>query len=332
MSTRKGRIISLLTIVAISIGLIGGIIGMQYKELTKASAAAKTIGNYSFYEMSAETPIDYTDCFTWYNTQPTYAEITGLTEKGKQQTKLITPTTYDNKPVKYITKGGIQSSILKSLTISTEIQGSGLSGYLLEGVTSIEELVFYPTILSDFGAKRIYSLFGNNQDAIPATLKKLEFLGETLPAIGAVPSLQSVKLSPNITNIPISAFAECPLLSDINLQHVQIIGASAFRGTSLKSAALSQAQTIGDNAFRSCKALENVIFSHTITTISQMAFAYTNALSQIYIPNSVLQMGASVFMLLGGSQTVYCESESRPAGWATNWAETTYGVTIIWGA
>lgn len=159
MTIRKGLIISLITILIISIGLIGGLISMNFQELKKASAAAKTIGNYSFYEMSEETPIDYTDCFTYSyykNENNVYAaRITGLTDKGKNQEILATPLLYNNYAVESIATNAFATQRLqncKKFTLSNNIKyvGVGTFSYcenletivIGNGVTIIYESAF----------------------------------------------------------------------------------------------------------------------------------------------------------------------------------------------
>ena len=73
-------------------------------------------------------------------------------------------------------------------------------------------------------------------------------------------TLTTVTLPESVTCIAQSAFAACPVLQTINLEHVTTIEKEGFYGdTSLKSATLSaHIESLEHRAFRDCTALETV--------------------------------------------------------------------------
>lgn len=325
MSTRKGRIISLLTILAISIGLIGGIIAMQFKELTKSSAAAKTIGNYSFYEMSAETPIDYTDCFT-YTTTATEATITGLTAKGKTMERLETPLTFNSLPITTIGENAIRSTVLKTLIVNN-------------GVTTIQSMAFafnanltsirIPDTVTTVSSTASQSLFSNTyiiEADIPAmivgvitnnaTRDRLQVLrinsGEVLSTyrLYAKKTLKKLTIAGNVTISQIAMFNGYSALEEVSIEE-------GFT-------------TLPSQTFNNCAALYSITLPDTLSNIGPWAFAYSTGILRIIIPASVEIIQSRAFEYWTAAQTIYCRSVQQPEGWSGNWSANC-NANIVWG-
>lgn len=62
--------------------------------------------------------------------------------------------------------------------------------------------------------------------------------------------------------------------------------------------------TIGDEAFRSCSNLTNILLPPTITTIGEWAFSSCTGLTDIVIPNQVITIGNNAFTNCTGLKTI----------------------------
>lgn len=105
---------------------------------------------------------------------------------------------------------------------------------------------------------------------------------------------------------------------------------SAFGGcTSLKEIKLPDSLiTIGESSFSNCKSLTNITIPNNVTSIDKYAFECCSSLNSIVIPKSVTSIGASAFWRCS-SLTIYCEAESKPAGWDEDWNFDNR--TVVWG-
>ena len=76
---------------------------------------------------------------------------------------------------------------------------------------------------------------------------------------------------------------------------------------------------IGKKAFGSCNYMKKINIPASITTIGNNAFYYCNALTEITVPESVVTMESQVFQYCYNMKNIYCEAESQPDGWDSNW-------------
>ena len=170
--------------------------------------------------------------------------------------------------------------------------------------------------------------------------------------------LESVKISSSVTTIGDWAFAHCHMLSSVIFEEnsqLNRIGSSAFIGCkTLQSITIPNTVTsIGNSAFNYCTLLENIIFEEgsKLTTIAGSAFSGCKSLKTISLPNTVTSIGNSVFMdctllecviipnsvtYIGecafaycDSLTIYCEAESQPESWDSNW--NLDNRPVVWG-
>ena len=77
--------------------------------------------------------------------------------------------------------------------------------------------------------------------------------------------------------------------------------------------------------------LESLIVPDSVTSIDSSAFYNCAYLKAIYIPKSVTEIGSWAFGGSGinSSLVIYCEAESQPLGWASDWNPK--GRTVLWG-
>ena len=127
------------------------------------------------------------------------------------------------------------------------------------------------------------------------------------------------------------AFSGCSGLRSITIpDSVTSIGYSAFEDCSgLTSITLPDSVTnIGDYAFQDCSGLTSITIPNRVTSIGYRAFDDCSGLTSITIPDSVTSIGGYAFVGCG-VLTIYCESESQPAGWSETW--NWWSRPVVWG-
>lgn len=110
-------------------------------------------------------------------------------------------------------------------------------------------------------------------------LSSLTAMGEQ--AFRYCKNLKEVKLGTGLTNIPYMAFADCDLLTTINLSGVQTLGDGAFSQSGLRNVDLSAVTDIGDYAFLYCEQLAGVKLNPNGCSIGEGAFAYCSSLRSV---------------------------------------------------
>lgn len=113
-------------------------------------------------------------------------------------------------------------------------------------------------------------------------------------AFAIVPTLEEVKLNPNVKFLDDNAFFSCKKLSKINLNEVEVIGENCFKFSALEDVNLSSTQDIKEFAFSNCLKLRKIKFSDRLKTIGAFAFSGDSALVNCHIPSG--DIGASAFM------------------------------------
>jgi hypothetical protein len=77
-------------------------------------------------------------------------------------------------------------------------------------------------------------------------------------------------------------------------------------------------ETISDNTFAYCYWLSQIEIPDTVTSIDSKAFYNCTSLKKIVIPYSVESISYEAFMDCA-NLTIYCEAESKPEGWSSDW-------------
>ena len=100
------------------------------------------------------------------------------------------------------------------------------------------------------------------------------------------------------------------------------IGDNAFSSLSKITSVLLPAglESIGENAFSGCVRLASVNLGDcaSLREIGDAALMQC-AFREITVPAGVERMGYNVFNQCPGDLVVYCEAESKPAGWSNDW-------------
>ena len=87
--------------------------------------------------------------------------------------------------------------------------------------------------------------------------------------------------------------------------------------------------TIGAHSFYMLENLKTITIPDSVTNIETYAFYGCLNLNNVYIPNSVETIASNTFYL-STNNNIYCEANSKPSGWKSNWyyrTQITYDVT-----
>ena len=148
-------------------------------------------------------------------------------------------------------------------------------------------------------------------------------------------SLTSIEIPSGVTNIGDSAFFLCENLTSVVFgegSQLTSIGKRAFyKCASLTSIEIPSGVTsIGEYAFYDCTSLTSVVFGEgsQLTSIGDRAFYFCVSLTSIEIPSSVTSIGEGAFSSCT-NLTIYCEAESKPEGWDSNWNSSNR--PVVWG-
>lgn len=144
-------------------------------------------------------------------------------------------------------------------------------------------------------------------------------------------SLKTITIPDSVTSIGDNAFANCYSLTNIDIPYSVIsIGNNAFVNcNSLTNVVIGDSVTsIGDFAFDSCSSLTSVEISDSVTSIGNYAFYDCDSLTSVEIPDSVTSIGVYAFAYCK-KLTIYCEAESKPEGWDSDWNPDDR--PVVWG-
>ena len=161
-------------------------------------------------------------------------------------------------------------------------------------------------------------------------IDKIVLSGTDVKSIGKesfnhIRTLLSVDMSgaQNIASIGESAFADCAKLTTVTFgesSNITTVGASAFSGcsalTSVDFGGAKKLQTLGECAFNNCKNLANInqtdgkndLRNSTLTSIGLYTFGGCSALTNLYLPSTLMRINAAAFT----------NSEGKAAGLVTN--------------
>ena len=128
-----------------------------------------------------------------------------------------------------------------------------------------------------------------------------------------------------------SVFSRCARLTNITIpDNVKTISSYAFSCcSSLTSVVIPNSVTsIGNDAFESCNSLTSVVIGDSVTSIGEYAFENCDSLTSVVIPDSVTNIGSSAFSVCS-NLTIYCEAESKPERWSSDWNRSNR--PVVWG-
>ena len=247
------------------------------------------------------------DCFVFDN-----GTITGLTNKGILQEKLVIPAQIMGQSVRSIDNYVFQNcNRLTSVTIPASVSSLGSSA--LSGCSTISNITV------DGNNFNYSSLDGNLYNKNQTTLLRYA-VGKTatsfsvpstvtsigLAAVSGAVNLTSVTIPSSVCSLGNGAFSLCSGLTQIDIPtNVESIGDYAFSQTGLTYVAIpSGVENIGNFAFYGCVNLESVTISSNVVSIGTSAFSECKRLQSITVDEN-----NSVFSSLDGN--LYNKNQTR---------------------
>jgi len=238
--------------------------------------------------------------------------ITGLTNKGKEATKLVIPSNitsigenaFSNSIAETIIYEGAEGSVeysdgeisllkiissnafancenLKVLRLPNTVNTIGTT--ILSGCNNLEELEM-PHIINNGSSTTVSGLsrlFGTSNENISINLKKLKFSNynqtKTVPNyfLAGCTSLESVELPTNIEQINSYAFYNCINLKSVNLT--------------------DKLNAIASCAFYNCEGLESIYLGNNIEYIHSQSFYNCKSLTSIEMKDNAISLVSGAF-------------------------------------
>ena len=208
-------------------------------------------------------------------------------------------------------------SSLTSVTIGESV--TNIYPYAFYNCTAIEQINFNATNCTNLPSNDNYVfynagqfgegitvIFGDNVERIPA------YLFYPHSTSDYVPKITSVKIGNSVTSIGHLAFYNCSGLTNIEIP--------------------DRVTSIGAQAFYNCDNLTSVTFGENsqLESIGFYAFSFCDSLETIEIPSSVTSIGFGAFNNCDNLTTIYCEAESQPSGWDSDW-NAGCSAEVVWG-
>ena len=144
-------------------------------------------------------------------------------------------------------------------------------------------------------------------------------------------SLENAVIGIGLAEIPEYAFYKCKSLKTVTFSEgVKTVGSYAFRGCeSLSALDLPESlRAIGNYSFHGCTSLTEISIPKGVTAIGNFAFRKNVGLTSAVLHSGIIDLGQHA-MYADNAATIYCENESKPAGWNARW-NSSYR-PVIWG-
>ena len=169
----------------------------------------------------------------------------------------------------------------------------------VDGICTCEAADYQKFLLFELNEDRqSYSVGFWGEESFAEVAKWLEENGENMTEEEILAFLYSVM---PVLKSPI------PLIipATYNNLPVTAIRKLGFAYSSFKSVTIPNSVTdIGENAFRGCLTLKNLVLGDGVTSIGDYAFAWCNSVTSIEIPDSVTSIGESAFFYCGSLTSV----------------------------
>ncbi len=148
-----------------------------------------------------------------------------------------------------------------------------------------------------------YTVYGIGEHAfIGDTLLNSITLSDSIHYIGngsffSCSNLLQVRMGNNVYSIENSAFARCGRLESIELPNSLFsIGGGAFSKSGVRAVTIpNSVKEMGENMFKDCSSLLEIILPDTLITISDLMFSNCTSLRQVIMPHYVEAIGSYAF-------------------------------------
>ena len=264
---------------------------------------------------------------------------------------IIIPATYNGLPVKQISSGAFNGSLLESLYIPSSVTSFGynilgdcdsLKSVTFENIDSITQTfssIFGETNVREvviLGGTTIYeNMFYNLESlevvVLPNSLERIRNYAFTncvnlkeitLPnslnridrnAFEGCSSLVELVIPASVTEIDYNAFVDLTSLKELTV-NIDLYTSYSFSGMeNLEVITLLGNGEIANDLFSDYKNLKEVNLSDSITKIGQFAFEGCTSLTSINIPSSVIEIGKNAFSGCTSLTTVTFASDATIA-------------------
>ena len=241
---------------------------------------------------SAETFGDYE--YSIVNDTVTIDEYKGT------ESNVVIPDTIDGKPVTVIGQNAFWGNRLSKVTIPKSVTTIQYGAF--------ENCWFLGTVT--FPAESVLTTIGNGAFEGTGNLLSVT-LPDSVTSIGKYcfkeSSVQKVKLSSGMKEIPWQAFSECKRLKTVEIPNgITTIGENAFYNcTALTEVSLPNTVTdVGERAFYCCESVAALKLSSQLTSIKDYSFYNMDAVTTLVIPDGVTSIGEGAFGAYESLKTV----------------------------
>ncbi len=204
---------------------------------------------------------------------------------------------------------------------------TSIGKYAFSGCSSLTSIVI-PSGVTSIGGGAFTGCSSLTSVKIPYGVTSIDY--DTFEGCS---NLTSIEIPSSVRSIGNRAFGGCSSLESIVVPYgVKSIGDLAFYNCSNLTSVVfdenSQLTSLGGRAFSGCSSLKSIVIPSNVTSIGYMAFNGCSSLTSIVIPSSVTSINYDSFT--GCSNlTIYCEAESQPSGWSSQWNHS--NCPVIWG-
>ena len=307
-----------------------------------------SIGSSAFYKCSGLTEITIPDSVTSI-ARGAFRYCSGLTE----MTIPFVNTYFGAIFGAYVSEGH-EDYVPSSLKIVTITGGTSINDYAFRDCSGLTEITI-PDSVTSIGSSAFEDCSGLTEITIPDSVTSIgygAFSGcsgltkITIPdgvtsigisAFSGCSGLTEITIPDGVTSIGISALEGCSRLTKITIPFVgaqnkgveeshfgSIFGSAYSAGNdayvpiSLETVIITGGTSIGSYAFERCSGLTEITILDSVTSIGNHAFSGCSGLTEIFIPDSVTSIESNAFRGCSGL-TIYCEVESHPSGWGSDW-------------
>lgn len=215
---------------------------------------------------------------------------------------------------------------------------------IFKDISEIPDFMFSgSTLLKNIKIPNNITQINNNAFSFCKNLESVE-LPDSIKEISSFafendPKLKDIKLSEGLRYISSSVFKDCKSLEYVEIPDSVEYGIqyATFKNCEhLKSIKLSSNMTFIDSyAFEYCSRLKDIVIPDAVEIIYEYAFSNCSSLKSIFIPKSVKTIRRYSFYHCE-DLTIYCEAESKPAGWDETWNHRWFNedeqIKTVWGA